>query len=224
MKIPKRPSLLKAQFIAEALCEEFGAACSLKRCAQERALARRARSRRRFEFWSEVSQYIESGAIRVGPLATASMATANRIAEPAEPKSPSLSKALLTAEALCKEFGVDRSRKRCSQELALARRARSRQRFEFWSEVSQFIDTNARRAEPPASEPAAVAEQIADLAETFAAMAQNGNLPRLAHLLNLARTHAANVANTKEIHPPINDMAVGVSPRPFTALHRVRGA
>jgi len=62
VKLPKRPSLSEAQRVAATLREEFGAERALKRCAQECALARRARSRKRYMFWAEVTKIVEASA------------------------------------------------------------------------------------------------------------------------------------------------------------------
>jgi len=91
-----------------------------------------------------------------------------------------------TACQLSRHRRPDRSDKRCAQELTLARRVRSRRRFEFWTEVSRLIESGAIR---PALREAVLAEWIADLAGSFAAVAHRGNMRRLAFLLSLcART------------------------------------
>jgi hypothetical protein len=62
---------------------------------------------------------------------------------------------------LVAELGVDRALKRCAYERVLSRRARSRQRFEFWTEVARLVAAGAREATPPPADDAAMAERIA---------------------------------------------------------------
>ena len=127
-----------------------------------------------------------------------------------------MSEARQTAEALCEEVGVAQSLKRCARELALARRARSRRRFEFWTEIARLVEANVQWAEmheanatanaAAQAKGAAQAKAVAELIEPFEDLAQRASLPRLAHLLALARAHAAKEANATTLEQSVSDL------------------
>jgi hypothetical protein len=51
------------------------------------------------------------------------------------------------ADMLLKEHGVEKALKRIASEKANARRARSRQRFQFWDAISQAVGSGATGAD-----------------------------------------------------------------------------
>ena len=104
------------------------------------------------------------------------------------PEPRKLSKAQRTAQSLYEEFGLARTVKRCAKECALARRDRSRYRFEFWTEVWGLVESGWKGGEPSDAE--STAALIAELAPVFASIARNANMPGLAHLWNLVRANA----------------------------------
>jgi len=123
------------------------------------------------------------------------------------PKRPSLSEAQRVAATLREEFGAERALKRCAQECALARRARSRKRYMFWAEVTKIVEASAdatsrEGGEHDALEVLATVERISELAGAFATMALDAGLPRIAQLLTLARAHAANEARARAPRAP----------------------
>ena len=104
------------------------------------------------------------------------------------PKRASLLAAQRTAEELRVRFGAKRSLRHCALKIALARRARSRRSFVYWTEVSRLVETRPLGVEEV--DAATTAELIAGLAGSFAILADNAELHRLAYLLNLVSRNA----------------------------------
>lgn len=114
------------------------------------------------------------------------------------PKRPSLTDAHARARSLRAESGRTRALRRCAQECALARRARSRKRFAYWTEVARIVEDSLAVAAPAAPDRAETAQSIAQLAAPLVGVAGNAGYLQIARLLAIASAHAAQVAARTE--------------------------
>lgn len=114
------------------------------------------------------------------------------------PKRPSMHDAQRTADAFCAGVGKTRALRQCVRECAEARRARSRRRFAFWTEVARILGKPSEGVAALAVDRTALAQNIAQLIEPLVGIAKNSGFVRLAQILAQARAHAAQFVAVKE--------------------------